>query len=443
MAGGIWSGAKVRPGTYVNLKNGKAPKAAKSTTGVVVIPLIGYDYGPREVFIKLPGDNPDSKKELLGRSVYDDESHMRLIRFAAMNASTIYVYIPKGGTAASTTFTVGEASVKVTAKYPGALGNKIKIAVVEDPSGGYDFMVVLDGSTVENFEGIKNLSAVDSKYITLDKTDVTLSAAIASKALAGGTDDSTNDGASDFLNACEKLKFNTMLFPLTDEGLHESVKSKIKYIRNSIGWKCKAVVPNYAADYEGIINQTNAAIVDGRDLTVAETAAWRAGLDAAASYTKSNTYAVFEGATGIVGGGYTNEKAEEAIKNGESFLTIDEHGNVVLEYDINSKVTFDPEDPTDINKNRPMKVYDTFANDCLMTFTPNKFNNGDRDWDAMEGIGRGMLQNYERDGALKNVDTNADFVVDRENSTGDAVYINVALQPVESAEKYYMTVIAK
>ena len=61
----------------------------------------------------------------------------------------------------------------------------------------------------------------------------------------------------------------------------------------------------------------------------------------------------------------------------------------------------------------------------------------------MEGIGRGMLQNYERDGALKNVDTNADFVVDRENSTGDAVYINVALQPVDSAEKYYMTVIAK
>lgn len=443
MAGGIWSGAKVRPGTYVNLKNGKAPTAAKSTTGVVVIPLIGYDYGPREVFIKLPGDNPDSKKELLGRSVYDDESHMRLIRFAAMNASTIYVYIPKGGTAASASITVGDTAVKVTAKYPGTLGNKIKVAVTKDPVKGFDFIVVLDEATVETFEGISKLSEIDSKYVTFDNANVELKEAIASKALAGGEDDSTNNGASDFLNACEKLKFNTMLFPITDESLKDSVKSKIKYIRNSIGWKCKAVVPNYAADYEGIINQTNAAIVDGKELTVAETAAWRAGLDAAASYTKSNTYAVFEGATGIVGGGYTNEKAEEAIKNGESFLSIDEHGNVVLEYDINSKVTFDPEDPTDINKNRPMKVYDTFANDCLMTFTPNKFNNNDQGWDSIEGLGRGMLQNYERDGALQNVDTDADFVVDRENSTGDSVYINVALQPVDSAEKYYMTVIAK
>ena len=89
MAGGIWSGAKTRPGTYINLKNGKAPTAAKSTTGVVVIPLIGYDYGPREVFIKLPGDNPDSPEELLGRSVDDDGRHMRLIRFAAMNGSTM------------------------------------------------------------------------------------------------------------------------------------------------------------------------------------------------------------------------------------------------------------------------------------------------------------------------------------------------------------------
>lgn len=441
MAGGTFTGAKVRPGTYVNIKNGKAPSASASVTGVVAIPLIGYDYGLRGKFIKLAGDNPDAKKALLGRSVYDDETHMKQIRLAAMNASTIYVYIPEGGKKASVSLTFGETSVTATAKYPGSLGNKLKVTSVANAAGGFDVIISLDGANVETFEGITKVSQITSEYVEFS-VDATL-AADAGKSLTGGSDDSTNDGAAAFLDACEKLKFNTMLFPATDKSLQETCKSKIKYIRNSIGWKCQAVVPNYAADYEGIINQTNAAIFEDTDLTVTETAAWRAGLAAAATYTKSNTYAVFQGATGIVGGGKTNEEAEEAIKAGESFLTIDEQGNVVLEYDVNSKVTFDKDDPVDIYKNRPMKVYDTFANDILLTFRPNMFNNSDQGWDAMEGLGRGMLQNYERDGAIQNVDTDADFKVDRENSTGDAVYINAALQPVDSAEKYYFSVIAK
>ena len=442
MAGGTFSGAKVRPGTYVNIKNGKAPSASASVTGVVAIPLIGYDYGLRGKFIKLAGDNPDAKKALLGRSVYDDETHMRMIRLAAMNANTIYVYIPAGGKAAKADLKLGSNTVTATAKYPGSLGNKITITVADNAVSGFDVIVTLDGSTVETFEGRNKISEVESEYVDFGNSTEAL-AALAGKTLSGGTDESTNDAASSFLDACEKLKFNTMLFPVTDPALQAACKSKIKYIRNSIGWKCQAVVPNYAADFEGIINQTNAAIFEGGDLTVTETAAWRAGLAAAATYTKSNTYAVFQGATGIVGGGYTNEKAEEAIKKGESFLTIDDQNNVVLEYDINSKTTFSKDDPVDIYKNRPMKVYDTFANDVLLTFRPNMFDNSNQGWDAMEGLGRGMLQNYERDGAIQNVDTDADFKVDRENSTGDAVYINAALQPVDSAEKYYFSVIAK
>lgn len=441
MAGGTFSGAKVRPGTYLNLKNGKAPSAVKSTTGTVVIPLIGYDYGKRGEFIKLAGDNPDSKKDLIGRSVFDDEKHMLMIRLAAMNASTVYVYIPKGGKAASVSASIGTKTVTVSAKYPGSLGNKIQFSITANAVAGLDLAVILDGSIVENFEGITKLSEADSAYLNFS-ADADL-VALAGKTLTGGEDGTENAGVTEFLDACEKLKFNTMLFPLEDEALLAACKSKIKYIRNSIGWKCQAVCPNFEADYEGIINQTNAAIFEGRELTVAETAAWRAGLAAAATYTTSNSYAVFQGATGIVGGGYTNEEAIEAIKNGESFLTIDEHENVVLEYDINSKVTFSPDDPVDIYKNRPMKVYDTFANDCLLTFVPNKFNNGDQGWDAMEGLGRGMLQKYQADGALKEVDTDADFKVDREKSNGDAAYIDVALLPVDSAEKYYITVISK
>ena len=43
MAGGTFklSQPKVRPGTYVNVKNGRQPTAAASTRGVAIVPLIG------------------------------------------------------------------------------------------------------------------------------------------------------------------------------------------------------------------------------------------------------------------------------------------------------------------------------------------------------------------------------------------------------------------
>ena len=445
MTGGSFTKPKIRPGTYVNVKNGKAPSAANSPTGVVVIPLIDYDYGKRGEFIKLNANNLDIYPEIFGRSVYDDNVHMSYIRFAAMNAETLYVYICKGGTAASVTFTFVDegTSVTATAKYAGTRGNKLKFSFVANAVSGYDVEVTMDGSVVEKFEGITALTDIDSKYIGFTYTGTVTLAALAAKSLTGGTDTAANNAVTDMLDACEKIKFNTLFFPSSDAGLQASCKSKIKYIRDTIGWKCQAVCVDYAADYEAIINQTNAAIFEGSDLTKAQTAAWRAGLAASASYTKSNTYAVFAGATGIVGGGLTNEQAEAAILAGKSFLSIYEDGKIVLEYDINSKVTFGTDDPVDIFKNRPLKVYDTLCNDILLTFTPNKFNNDSQGWDAMEGLGRGMLQTYQADGAIQNVDTDSDFVVDRDRSTGDSVYITVAVQPVDSAEKYYFTVIAK
>ena len=55
MAGGTFklSQPKVRPGTYVNVKNGRQPTASGTTRGTAVIPLIGYDWGPRGKWIHL------------------------------------------------------------------------------------------------------------------------------------------------------------------------------------------------------------------------------------------------------------------------------------------------------------------------------------------------------------------------------------------------------
>lgn len=446
MAGGTFklSQPKVRPGTYVNVKNGRQPTAASSTRGTAIIPLIGYDWGPREEWIVVSVDSPDEHQAEFGRSIYDDtNSAMLMIQLMLIGATTVYVYIPDGGTAASADITVGSGSMNVTAKYKGSLGNKIKIVSVANPVDGFDVSVILDGSEVELFEGITTIGELAGKSEYVDFSGTGNMAAFASASLEDGDDTvSGNSGLSDFLDKSEKIRFNCMCFPSTETSLQTALLTKIKYIRESIGWKCQAVAPNYAADYEGIINLTNSFEYGGKSLSTAEACAWLAGMTAGADYVTSLTYATVTNATAVVGE-MNNEESIEAINAGKTFFSVDESGNVILEYDINSRVSSDSETPQDIRKNRPLRVYDTFANDLLITFIPGKFDNDEDGWGVMEGLGRSMLQNYEDDGAITNVELDSDFLIDQGKSIGDSVYITVGLQAVDSADKYYFDVIAR
>lgn len=444
MAGGTFklSSPKVRPGTYVNIKNGKQPTASNAPSGIAIIPLIGYDWGPRGEMIHLTNESPDAAKVKFGRSIYDDNECMVMLQLMFLNATEVYTYIAGGGEKAKGTITLKSGTGNVAAKYPGTLGNKLKIVSVANPEGGFDVSVVLDGSEVELIEGATKVTDLKSDYV--DFAGEGELAAFASASLAGGTneDSKVNASVATFLDMAEKIKFNYMALPTSEASLITAAVTKIKYIRNSIGWKCGLVVANSATDYENIYNLTNAIEYAGEEMTIPQSAAWLAGALAAAGYTTSLTYATVTGATGVVGA-KTNEEAIQAIKKGETFFTISESGDVILEYDVNSKVTFTQDDPTDIMKGRPCRVYDSFANDLLLTFVPGRFNNDATGWAVMEGLGRAILKAYQNDGAIQNVDEENDFVVDRGASAGDSVYITCGIQPVDSAEKYYFTVIAR
>ena len=446
MAGGTFklSQPKVRPGTYVNVKNGRQPTASSSARGTAIIPLIGYDWGPRGQWIVITADSPDAHIAELGRSVYDDSnSAMLMLQLMFLGATTVYVYIPDGGVAASADITVGTGTMKATARYKGTLGNKIKIVSVANPVGGFDVSVVLDGSEVELFEGVTTIGELSGRSEYVEFTGSGDMAAFASATLEDGSDETSgNSGISDFLDKSEKVRFNCMCFPTEESSLQTALLTKIKYIRESIGWKCQAVAPNFAADYEGIINLTNSFEYGGKSLSTSEACAWLAGMTAGADYVTALTYATVTNATAVVGE-MNNEESIEAINAGETFFSVDESGNVILEYDINSRVSSDSETPQDIRKNRPLRVYDTFANDLLITFIPGKFDNDEDGWGVMEGLGRSMLQNYEDDGAITNVELDSDFLIDQGKSIGDSVYITVGLQAVDSADKYYFDVIAR
>lgn len=443
MAGGTFEKTvgKVRPGTYVNFVSSAQESIKGSARGTVIIPLINTDYGPAKEMITLTGTAPDAARAKLGYSVYDDDpaGNMLLIREAFKNASMVIVFICTDGKTAATGTGGG---LSATAKYKGTRGNKLSYSVAANPIDGFDVEVYLDGSKVELYEGIKDATALGrSEYITFAAEGEEGLKAVAGVTLTGGADTTTaNADITAFLEAADSVKFNTMAFPSSESSLMASVKTKVKYMRENEGKKVQAVVPNMTSpDYEGIINVTNSYALDNKELTVVQATAFVAGMTAGASYVESNTYRAVEGAVRVVGV-KNHEEAVAAINKGEFFFSVSEDGAVVVEYDINSLITFADGKGEDYRKNRVIRVLDAFNDSLMLNFPPNKYDNNSTGWDIMEGVGKSILKLYYEAGAIDDVDFDNDFLVDRENSAGDRTYFDVGIKPVDSAEKLFFTV---
>ena len=250
MAGGTFDKTvgKVRPGTYVNFKDTAQESIKGSARGTVLLPLINTDYGPAGEMISLNGGAPDAARAKLGYSVYDDDpaGNMLLIREAFKNASTVIVYICTEGTAEATATGGG---LTATAKYKGTRGNKLTYSVSANPIDGFDVAVYIDGSKVELYEGVTDETAVKelarSEYITF-ALDSSLEET-AGTTLEGGTSAQTQNGdITNFLEAADSVKFNTMAFPKKDATLQAAVKTKVRYMRENEGKKVQAVVADIA-----------------------------------------------------------------------------------------------------------------------------------------------------------------------------------------------------
>lgn len=443
MAGGTFDKAvgKVRPGTYVNIKDTTYESIEDAARGTVLIPLINTDYGPAGTMIMLTCTAPDAAKEKLGHSVYDSDAagNMLLIREAFKNAATVIVYICTEGTTAASGAGGG---LTATAKYKGTRGNALSYSVTANPVGGYDVEVYLDSTKMEAYEGITDVSALAaSEYIDFAAEDEAELTEVAGVTLTGGeSEDTTNAEITAFLDAADSVKFNTIACPFVDSSLLTAVMTKVKYMRDNEGKKVQAVVANMSnPDYEGIINVTNSYALNDVELTAAQATAFVAGITAGAAYTESNTYRTVDGATAVIAP-KSHEEAVAAINAGEFFFSVSEQGEIIVEYDINSLVTFGDGKGESYRKNRVLRVLDAFHDSLVLNFPPNKYNNSTTGWDIMEGVGRSILKLYYEAGAIDDVDYNSDFCVDRENSKGDMTYFDVGIKPVDSAEKLFFTV---
>lgn len=460
MAGGRFDKliGKERPGTYINFESSRNDNATKTgTRGTVIIPLAKATYGPAKKFIKLTADNPDAEATTLGYSIYDNDPNrqMLLIREAFKMSSTVYVYILTEGAKAQAEITMDtqEANeegnttnvLTATAKYGGSRGNALTVSSNANPLGGYNVVIHLDGNKVTQYEGlntIEELAAQNNPYIVFSGRG-SLGETAGHNLTGGGDEETTNTDITAFIDEWENVKFNTVCFPFdgdSAENAKQAALTKVKYMRDSMGRCVQAVIPNAGnMDYEGVINLTNSVSLNGDNLSCAEACAWVAGATAGASNKESLTHNQYLGATEVVGL-KSNEEAITAIKAGEFFFSVSDNNEIVVEYDINSLITYGDKKDKSYSKNRIIRVYDTFQEAVQLNFPPNKFDNTTNGWEIMEGIGKTILRQFEDAGAIINVDYDTDFLVDRENSVDDETYFNIGLQAVDSSEKLYFTI---
>lgn len=449
MAGGTFNrlSGKVRPGTYINFESTRRDVIPIAERGTVIMPLLDHDYGPAGEFITLENSSPDASRAKLGYSVYDAHPNMLLLKECFKKAKKVIVYIPRQGKKAAATID----PLTGTAQYGGTHGNDFSFAVTPNPLGGFDvtkYLGVTELETVEGVETVEELIAADSgEWIVFTGTG-DLKATAKTELKDGTTGEATVSDITAFLDASEARSWNTLAFPLAPSGeegdmvpsIQEAIKTKIKYLREDAGKYRTAVVAKFAADYEGIVNVTNGVVLtDGTRITAEQAVAWVAGASAGANNTTSNTYVKYDSAVDIIDP-KSHSEAVQAIKDGEFFFSFSEENDVIVEYDINSLTSFTLKKTKDYSKNRVIRVYDTFAESCMLNFPPNKFDNNDTGWNSMDGIGRAILKLFEDAGAIKNVDLEADFAVNREDSTGDECYLDVGLEAVDSAEKLFFTI---
>ena len=435
MAGGTFTTQnKVRPGAYINFKSAAKPLGTLSDRGTATMPLI-LNWGPVKEVLEVTADT--NIRKLFGYSLLDPK--LILIKEAAKRASKLLLYRVSGGSKATKIV----SSLTITAKYEGTRGNDLVVKIVADVDEPDTFAVttLLGGTIVDEqtAKAIEELQAND--FVAFSGTGAL--AASAGINLAGGTDTAADSqDYLDYFTAIEVYTWNTMGLPIEDTTLKGAAASFIKRLRDQEGKKVQAVLADYAiADHEGIISVKNGVLLaDGTVIDKVKATAWVAGATAGAEVNASNTYTAYDDSVDV-DIRYTNGQIIEALKKGE-FVFVEQDGRAVVEQDINTFISFEPEKGKSFRKNRVIRVLDAIGNDIALIYSKYYIGKVDNHEDGRK-LFKAECINYmdilQKISAIQNFDSTSDIEI-LAGDEGDAVVVDAYVQPVDSMEKLYMTV---
>lgn len=434
MAGGTWTAQnKARPGIYINAAAKQAVSSSTGVRGTLTMPL-ALSWGAGQTLFQInAGENVFS---LLG---YDAESIL-LLREALKHAKTVLLYrVNGGGIKASVT----ADGLIATARYAGVRGNDISVAIAADPDeeGKFNVVTYVDGmeTDVQEISALEELKGND--FVSFSGTGTP--AVTAGVSLTGGTDGMA--AAADYaayLAVAAGIDFDVMAVPTDDGAVKALCAAFARNMRETEGKKIQMVLPDYAgANYEGIISVQNGVVLsDGTIIDKVKAVAWVGGAEAGAEAAKSLTYTEYDGAVSV-DTVYTNTEIEDALKAGQ-LLFADSYGRVVVEQDINTLVTYGESKSASLSKNRVIRTLDGFCNElkraCSLHYI-GKIGNDLDGRNTVRAYAIKLASAYQNAGALQNFDAQNDISVSAGASI-DEMTLTIALQPVDSVEKIYATV---
>ena len=241
-----------------------------------------------------------------------------------------------------------------------------------------------------------------------------------------------------------------------------TIASWIKSQRENEHRKYKAVLPNQAADYEGVINFTSTGIQTADDtFTTAEFCSRIAGLIAGTPMTISCTYAPLPEVVDI--DRLTKEEADEAEEDGELILLHDGE-KVKLGRGVNSFVTTTQEKSKSFRKIKIVECLDMINLDirstCEDSYIGKYANSYDNKVLLVTAIS-GYFDTLEMDGLLESGTSSIDIDVDAQRTylkskgtdvtdmtdteirmagTDDQVFLLAHIQPLDAIEDITLNV---
>ncbi|MGG1189105.1 phage tail sheath family protein [Bacillus subtilis] len=455
---------KERAGIYFNFKTTAEDRVSVGERGTVALP-IASSWGEVKKFISISSIEDLNKK--VGLNI--DDPSLLLLREAMKKASTVLLYRLTEGLRAQADISEG---VKATALYGGTKGNDIIIRITENviDSSKLDVTTYLDQSEVDKQTVTKAEELKANKLVEFTgKGDLTVSIPLTGTApedvsgdlpassgirLSGGTDKTpTNADYTAFLEAAETEYFDTIALPVEDnEQLKATFVAFIKRLRDNQGLKVQGVLSNYKGDHEGIINVTGGVLLeDGTEITPEKATAWVSGASAGATFNQSLTFVEYAGAVDVLTR-LDNDQVIQRLANGEFLFTYDSRDkSVSVEKDINSLTSLTAEKNKMFQKNKIVRVLDAINNDLtsqLKALIKSRKASGSDVPATNDGLQfvKTLITQYlsvlQDNGGITNFDSENDITIAL-NSDRDGFLIDLAVQPVDAAEKFYFNVEVK
>ena len=486
MAGGTWRiQNKVRPGVYINVKGDGKPVLTTPLGRLLMFQNKPLGWGKKGI-IELKATSDFTA--LTGHKNTDEV--LAPVYEALKDAETVLLLNDFDGGAKSTS--TKEGVYTINAKYEGEQGNNISVSFAPSP--------LADGAntrdvTVTTIFGTKQVDQVkitlplpkadaiaaaeltkeDQLEVHNDYVDITfgtnpvdvtkelngkgeyplytaifngLTQNAANVSLAGGSN-GTNKVVDDMNDYLENEFYAVATTAGWEESsnIHKLLVEEIKLLRENVGIKVRAVVPNSTGvvyNYEGVSTVLNGYVLnDGTVITPNIATARFAGMSASATPDQALTYTQLDDAAEAKPK-LNNDKTIEALNAGQIVFTTRSGERVVIEQDINSLTKFTSIKPKDFSKNRIIRTLDEICTNTTQTFETSflgKVSNNEYGRDLFKANRVSYLSGLESQNMIRDFE-NSDLTLSQGDEK-DAVLMELYVTPVDAMEKLYVNLIVR